>query len=355
MIMKSLALWYEKSGNGQDDNQNLELHINFWKLPSSNTFKRFLDFGFKIEHPEFIKKIFVFLPISINKDELVDVGKIIADHKSLLLTAIFNEDYKITFEENTPYLEIKDAKDKCQFWLTLLRKISSSKNNRKYTEPIFYVSKEEYGSIITIELPEYIDRSPIYFRIRIASDSLISLSHIFIPNDSLFYSALKKVELFDFRINSKRHLPASVLNKITESNLFNLTKINFFFICDSNEDILLTQKQFIRTRVLESNLWDKYLNFSLQKKHQLLAYQWKLLNKDHSIIADFSLLIKSQFKHYNWINIGKYLLVLFLVGLLLNLTSSFLYDKIKNNSAPFESNSTNSSKITTLDKKNDKN
>ena len=322
--MKSLALWYEKSEN---KNEKLELHINFWKLPNSNGSKRYLDFGLKVEHPEFIKKIFIFVPIVIKENELVDVGEIIAEHKSLLLTAIFNEDYKITFKERTPYLEVKDAKDERQFWLTLLKKIPASEKKKKHSEPIFYVSNEEYGSIITIELPKHTEGGAIYLRIRITSDSLKSLSHIFIPNDSLFHSALKKVELFDFRINSKRHLPNNILNKISEADLFHFTKINFFFICDSNEDILLTQKQFIRTRVLESNLWDKYLHSPLQEKRKLLAYQWKVIAKENPI-TDFSLLIKSQFKHYNWRNIGTYLFILFTLGVLINLTSSFLYDKI---------------------------
>lgn len=349
--MKSLAIWYEKSENKDNFNQELELHINFWKLPGSNRFKRYLDFGLKVENPEFVKKIFIFIPITINENELVDVGKIIADHKSLLLTAIFNEDYKITFKEKTPYLEVRNANDSRQFWLTILKKIKASGRKNKHSDPIFYVSSEEDGSIITIELPKRTEKGAIYLRIRINSDELTSLSHVFIPNDSLFHSALKKVELFDFRINSKRHLPNTILNRMVDANLFHFKKINFFFICDSNEDILLTQKQFIRTRVLESNLWDKYLKFPIGEKHKLLAYQWKVIDKENSNITDFSLLIKSQFKHYNWWNIGKYLIFLFLFGLFMNLASNYLYNYVSH----LDLSNLYTWKANILDNKNDKN
>ncbi|MCB8815754.1 hypothetical protein [Desulfosporosinus shakirovi] len=66
-MSESFAIWYEPTvGNKELD---VDLHVNLWKLPESNTnisrktFGRFVDFGIRTTEAQYIKSLFIGIPL----------------------------------------------------------------------------------------------------------------------------------------------------------------------------------------------------------------------------------------------------------------------------------------------------
>lgn len=108
--MKSIAIWYKPVNNSLEPDEKLDLHFNFWKIPngSSNAHK-FLDIGIKLSETINIDSLKIYFPIKIKENEFEDiVEKFI--HSVDLVSAIFNENYKVISTATSKSFEIKDTK-----------------------------------------------------------------------------------------------------------------------------------------------------------------------------------------------------------------------------------------------------
>lgn len=310
--MKSLAIWHQESDS--EEKNEIDLHINFWKLPvKKNEFNRFLDIGIKIYDTKKIKKIFLYVPFIIQKDNIHDLGEIIVKNHDGLLNAIFNESYKIKGGDTSNYHEITDESG------------AEITNIYSFEKDDILLESMYSGTKVTIELPKNVVKQKTYIRFRIQTKELDRFSIEQSPI-SIFNSAFTKMEIFDFRINSFRHLPNRLIEQITERSKFLINTRHFFYICSYKENYILSHKPFNNTRQLELNIWKPYIkigqnNFKHSEDETFIAYHWKQTD----------ILIKTEFEHNNWATIFKYTAYLSLFTVVISLLSNYIFLFLKDN------------------------
>ena len=318
--MKSLAVWYR--GVTQEET-SVDIHINFWKLPTSNTaFVRFLDIGFNLHNALPVEKLFIYLPFHVSLQNLKDLGQVIAKGSTNLLNAIFNENYQITSAANSDYHEVKDNMGKEVF------------NIYEMNENNYSVENKYQGSIISITLPQgSIRRERTYLRLRLTGESLLGFSKIEKNISSVFSSAFTKAEIFDFRINSTRHLPNKLLEEIAASCSFNVAKVHLFYICSYRENYFLSHCPFHSVRKLEENVWDDYI-FCTSKRinnlnaETLIAYHWKDKSDVDNPIDDFNVFLKTTFRHNDWSTIIRYIIFLTIFAICSGLITNYIFSRV---------------------------
>ena len=315
--MDSLAIWYDPRKETARE-ANLELHLNMWKLPdnSSGQFSRFLDLGLMIDSAIDISKICLFLPSKLTIESIEDLGHLMVENHRLL-SAIFNENYRITSEASSNCHPISNSKDLLQFYLYVTERTDYR------ILPNFFG-----GSIIEITMPKAKGKTYIRFRITDKS-TLEQFSSIEKPPNSIFQSAFSKMETLDIRINEIRDLPTKLVEKIQNEGQFQLKKVHFFLMCSSREDYLFSHKPFIRCRKLENELWNTYTYDKYKgSKEAILAYHWKEKPSDDTgHVESFAAMVKTKYEHNNVKTIFLYLLVLAVLSIFFNISSSFLYDR----------------------------
>ena len=205
------------------------------------------------------------------------------------------------------------------------------------------ISKYE-GTLISITLPkESVRKERTYLRFRISGSDLLSFSRIEKNVSSVFGSAFTKTEILDFRINSTRHLPNKLLEEINQARMFNILKIHFFYICSYRENYVLSHQPFSGARRLEDDIWTEYIsatpgNSFDSNQETLIAYHWKEKANASNIIDDFSVLMKTSFRHNDWTTIIKYIIFLLIFSIVTGLIANFLFshltDYSKNKDTP---------------------
>jgi hypothetical protein len=319
--LESVAIWY----SGQE-NSEIDIHINFWKLPANaSSFSRFLDIGLNFHTSSKIDQLFLYLPFPIECNDLTDLGAVISDGSANLLTAIFNEDYLITSSAKSDYHNVKDKTGNEIFNIYSLRKSNFS---------IIKDFDPRDGTVIEIKLPDKKMREErTYIRFRVSGNNIARFSRIEKNVSSILNSAFTKAEIFDFRINATRHLPNKLLEIINQARLFSITKIHFFYICSYRENYILSHRPFFGARRLEDDIWNSYISATFKtlgqsKKETLLAYHWKEKSDESRKIEDFNVLMKTSFRHNNWKTIIVYIIFLLLFSISANLISNYFSSRI---------------------------
>ncbi len=307
--MKSIALWYQPTLNAKDFINEVELHFNLWKLPNGNSHIRFLDIGIKLKNTTNIEELKLYFPTIIKKEDFEDiVEKFIS--KPDLVSAIFNENYKVVSDGTSKLFQIKDSKDEFVFNI-----YKTGKDDIKW--------EEKYsGTILSISIPQ--QDNEIYFRFRIKGNFIDSISSKSIPTNAIFDSAFTEIEMIDFRVNEIRDLDTSLLEEMHRDNKFQIAKQHFFFICSNNEEVIASHQPYISCRNLENYRWNDYVGLEDIENQIFLAYHWKKEKIDYS-----NILIKTKYEKNNWKTIITYMLGALFIGLCLELLGNWLYDLIK--------------------------
>lgn len=308
--MKSIAIWYKPIDVNLERDEKLDLHFNFWKIPNGTSKShKFLDIGIKLSKTKNIESLKIYFPIKIKKTDFEDiVEKFI--HKVDLVSAIFNENYKVISTTSSKSFEIKDTKDEFVFNI--------------YKTSISDLSFEEKhgGTIISINIPN--EEKTNYFRFRIKGDFINSLTTISQPTNSIFQSAFSEIEMIDFRVNEIRDLNHDLLEQIKEERILSIQKQHFFFICSKDEELIGNHQPFLSCRNLENYKWDDYVGNKKINKQTYLAYHWK-----EKEVESVSTLIKTKYEKNNWKTIAKYTIFAFVFAVVVNLFSNWLYELIK--------------------------
>lgn len=311
--MKSLAIWYEKAKGYNIREIHLDLHINFWKIPN----QKVLDLGINIPDADKISAIYLYIPEEkLSKDNFDDLGGVISDKK--LLHAVFNEDYGILDAgDNSKYINVLETENSApKFSIYKIDKDSDLELLNKY-----------HGSIFKIRLCN--PKTNTYFRFRISGKVLDQFYNIEKPTNAIIQSAFTNTEILDFRINEKRNIDPSLiereLNNSSNGN-FVFSKVRFFYMCPSNEEIIsFSHGAFKRCRYLEKEVWTSYINTNtakhLDNSKRFLAYQW---NND-TPKKDINLMIKSKYEHNSKRTLSMYIVALSILTILLNIFSSYIF------------------------------
>ena len=308
--MKSIAIWYKPVNNILEHEEKLDLHFNFWKIPNGiSESHKFLDIGIKLSNTINIDFLKIYFPIKIKENDFEDiVDKFI--HKADLVSAIFNENYKVISTATSKSFEIKNAKNEFVF------------NIYKTSYSDLSFEEKHGGTIISIKIPK--EEKSNYFRFRIKGDFISSLSTTSVPTNSILESAFSEIEMIDFRVNEIRDLNHDLLEQIKLEKLLKIQKQHFFFICSKDEELIGNHQPFLSCRNLENYRWDDYVGITNVNNQIYLAYHWK-----ETDVESVSTLIKTKYEKNNWKTIAKYAIFAFIIAVLIELFSNWLYDVLK--------------------------
>lgn len=308
--MKSIAIWYKPTDVNLECDEKLDLHFNFWKIPNGTSKShKFLDIGIKLSNTKNIESLKIYFPVKMKESDFEDiVDKFI--HKVDLVSAIFNENYKVISTATSKSFEIKDTKN--EFFFNIYK--------TSYSDLSF--EEKHGGTIISINIPK--EEKANYFRFRIKGIFINSISTLSVPTNSILESAFSEIEMIDFRVNEIRDLNHDLLEQIKLKKLLKIQKQHFFFICSKDEELIGNHQPFLSCRNLENYKWDDYVGNKKINNQTYLAYHWK-----EKEVESVSTLIKTKYEKNNWKTIAKYTIFAFIFAVVVNLVSSWLYEILK--------------------------
>lgn len=307
--MKSIAIWYTPATNNAITLNDVELHFNFWKIPNgTKKHQKFLDIGVKLDDTSNVESLNLYFPKPVTQFDFEDIVSKFID-KADLVSAIFNENYKVTSDGTKKSYEITDSKN--NFVFTVYKTSSNS--------DIVFQPNICNGTIVKIRVLK--QNRKLYYRFRLKGEFIDSLSIISKPTNAILESAFSEIEMIDFRVNEIRDLNQDLLEIIGKEVLLKIRKQHFFFICSNEEEVIGNHQPFISCRNLENYRWNKYVDLPNSKNNVFLAYHWTENNKE-----SVSTLIKTKYEKNNWKTIGKYFLIAFIIAILIGLFTNWLYD-----------------------------
>ncbi|MCP8686082.1 hypothetical protein [Marinobacterium sedimentorum] len=343
-MARSLGFWLEKPRPDGDNNTKVELHFNYWSL--NNGLTNYIDIGVKISEAGLFDSINFYLPFNIDQiDYKPDLGKRVCENL-VLVSAIFNSpakheshtetkgvyDFSFTTDTESPQLrfftQILLASDSLG-GVTLER--SNHENEKgcllKFPRDLFEIETK-------VDTKTKFDN---YFRFRVIlkSDAHRSISQIYEAKDSFITNHFEKTEMVDFRVNETRNLPEKIRANLNDHS--HLSRIHFFLIREANSEYKMSHSQYSRCRILEDDLWNKYLeqddsSKKKKKQSQMLIYHWKTKEKEEDI-DHFSAFAKFTRRNVTNLNILVILVVLVALsifsGLLTNLTWSSMHKEVE--------------------------
>jgi hypothetical protein len=294
-VARSLAFWLENlcSNNiesAQIKKNQVELHFNFWSLKKDKI--SYLDIGVRVSNVCKFGSINFYLPFDSDRLRYVpQLGKTVCENTNLI-SAIFNcPDIFIQPNSNQGFYDIDFTSRRnerpIRFYTQLLVATENSPGGVQISPQSDNENKgcnlKFPSNLFTLD-PE----RDLYFRFRINlnDEDEKSISTIYEPTWSSFTNYFEVSEIIDFRVNESRNLPDKVKSNLTDSSY--LRKIHFFLIRDTLSEYKMSHSIYNRCRLLESDLWDKYLGVNDQNgsnqvnnnKKQMLIYHWKEIKKD---------------------------------------------------------------------------
>ncbi|MDX2468983.1 MAG: hypothetical protein QNL04_00235 [SAR324 cluster bacterium] len=195
------------------------------------------------------------------------------------------------------------------------------------TQKITYEEKYD-GTLVTISLPRE-KRNNLYFRFAIKGDFLDAYFLSVMSYEPLVSTTMFKTELFEFRLNSNRHLSPSLLEHIRQNQIFSLCRVHFFFMISAEEDILHANSGELQGRLLEPQIWKGYFGDKSAdlKKNPVIAYHFKKDSKNDEGLEQYSLLVKTKGRRSPWLAWVFYLLIILSIGLVTEGISQFLFSQ----------------------------
>lgn len=342
-MARSLAFWLEnarskENENTEEENIEIELHFNYWSLKKVKI--NCLDIGVRLCNIGEFDSINFYLPFDYNNLQYQPgLGKTVCTSDGLI-SAIFNcFEREIKPDHRLGFFDIDFSQSKkerpIRFFTQLLPESEDSSGGVQITEES---DQDNKGCILKFPSSLFnFDKSRDgYFRFRIvlSDEDEKSISIKDEPDWALITNHFEKSEIIDFRVNETRNLPDKVKRFITDKSY--LKKIHFFLIRDTRSEYKMSHAAYFRCRLLESDLWDRYLNINEKNKNkkQMLIYHWKVDNNEG--IDHFSAFAKFSGRRIAWWQALFIILVILILGVCSGLLANYFWKKIENNVACHE-------------------
>ncbi|UZP68727.1 hypothetical protein N1030_07085 [Desulfovibrio mangrovi] len=298
------------------NSQQADLHINIWRLPSKGIGKihdHFFDIGIMIYNPKEISKFNIFIPkhngtyYSGGIQDLVPYMKDVS-----VLSSVFNEDLGINVI-NDAY-QHRVSKDDELF--CILNELTHS----DYDMSII----EGEGVVFSVLVPDNIN-GKVYFRLRMKGEALLGcISEEKLAN-SYLQRFLSRVEITDLQINELRTISKRLRDEIRDKGEFVFNKVHIFYVCSSDNEILVNSPQYGVCRYLECDVWKKYIDHAYlnSKRHNgVLAYHWKFKGDVKSCLV----LIKNKYDRTTCLLWLRYAVIVLFFTVALGCMSNYIYD-----------------------------
>lgn len=305
--MNCIAIWCS-SVNIQSTSHSLEVHFNLWKLGKKRKANCFLDIGLMIQKATNVSHLNIFIPEPVAMSNIEDLGKTFREQPDLV-SSLFNEDYRVASRAKEKIVEVLDVDRIPVFYIYVLDLNSDVVIENAYG-----------GSIIKIRIPKELANEKHYYRIRLKNSYVDSISHIYTPPNSVLESAFSQTELVDFRLNEKRNLNSSLLERMHLEGEVSFTKTHLFLMREASDDYVYSHKPPNGSRQLEVDLWRGYVgdDYSFDK---IIAYHWKETNTHHS----FSAFVKFRYIRCNPLTIATFIVIIIILGFLSSLAANFFF------------------------------
>ena len=304
--MNCVAIWCS-SKNKESAFHCLEVHFNLWKLGKRKSANCFLDIGLMIQDATKISHVDIFIPQPIVISDIEDLGITLRRNTDLVST-LFNEDYRISLGAQEKIVEVLNVDRTPIFYIYVL-----DLNSDVSVENAFG------GSIIKIRIPQELADKKHYYRIRLKSSYVDSISHIYTPPNSWLESAFSQTELVDFRINEKRNLNSSLLERIHSEGEVRFSKTHLFLMREASDDYVYSHKPPDGSRQLEAALWKSYVGGS-HPFDKMIAYHWKETDMHYS----FSAFVKFKYIRCTRLTIAIFIAIIIVLGFVSALAANLL-------------------------------
>ena len=278
-----------------------------WKLGKRKSANCFLDIGLMIKDATKVSHINIFIPQRVARSDIEDLGITFRRNPDLVST-LFNEDYRTSLGAQGKIVEVLNVNKTpifCIYVLDLDIDVS--------------VENAFGGSIIKIRIPQELADKKHYYRIRLKSSYVDSISHIYTPPNSWLESAFSQTELVDFRINEKRNLSGSLLERIYSEGEVSFSKTHLFLMREASDDYVYSHKPPDGSRQLEADLWKNYIGGD-HPFDKMIAYHWKETDTHYS----FSAFVKFRYIRCNPSTIATFIAIIIILGFLSALAANLL-------------------------------
>lgn len=312
-----------------------ELHINYWYLKTAKI--NYLDIGVKFDASHKFESIQIYLPFNADKLDYNDkLGETVC-HNHQLIPAVFNATINTTEHDHslsTYLVTFKDPKSNppIKFFTNILPASTQSAGGVRIEPEVEGVDDGTIikfpRDILQFSQEEIDNHNKIsgYFRFRIIlnSDDVSRLSRVYKPKGSQITNQFESSEMIDFRINESRILPLKIRRKISDYAF--IKKVHFFLIRDVNSEYKMSHSAYSRCRILEENIWDKYLGSKNPIGNQMLIYHWKSKTDDETPHIDhFSAFAKFTTRTFPFRDVSLGVILFIFLGISSSYGSSCLW------------------------------
>ena len=304
--MNCIAIWCS-SKNKQSGSHCLEAHFNLWKLGKRKNANCFLDIGLMIQEATKVSHVNIFIPQPVASSDIEDLG-ITLRRNSDLVSTLFNEDYRVSLGAQEKIVKVLNVDGTLIFHIYVLD-----------LDTDVSIENAFGGSIIKIRIPPELTDKKHYYRIRLKNPYVDSISHIYTPPNSVLESAFSQTELVDFRINEKRNLNSSLLERIHSEGEVSFSKTHLFLMREASDDYVYSHKPPDGSRQLEEDLWKSYIggDYPFDK---MIAYHWKETDTHPS----FSAFAKFRYIRCTPLTIAIFIAIIIVLGFVSGLVANLL-------------------------------
>ena len=294
-----------------DGDDTSTVYINDWLNPKG---KSYVDFAIRIRGVKSSKKMNVYVPFALCREEVEDVSLFFNDTK--ILQATFSAACIVDYKKNQHTSEIA--------------------YNGK-TVDIVHISTVDYqlsalsnGTLITVDLTglqPYIDNDEAYFVWRMPHKSLDQIFRARVDmgkamtklRDLITTPVVSEKFGYSIRINEARLLP----EEITRIGAFHRQKLKKAVISISiSEDYEFNDAGCYRISRLEKNLYKGYLPKDYNSD-DVITYQWNQ-NREQNLQGQFNFYYSISKNHVSRASMMIYLVLLLAIGIIGNLLSDLV-------------------------------
>ena len=332
--MKSFGLWYQRKDNqtreiseemDRQKEPQFSLHVNFWSLEDIKTTENLknpiLDIGIKIKNYEELKNLTFYCPFAIDKSLIYDLSNKLAKKNNASI--IFNTDCEIQTKDSYTIVEIIEHEEQLLVFpleqvIKDIYQIKRDLGRNQSGTQIVFSFESFYKYVQSVEKLKEMDT--LYIRFRIKNVSL--KDYIYFDSEPInksFESAFSGTRIIDFKVNEKRNIDEDIRAEIivNKQKWATFKDVHFLVMVPSSYDLTSFYKKTMTCRELEEDLWDDYLETSIDfSKGHVLAYHWRDKEEESKKCEDFACLVKVNYSRAEKSTIALYMLSVIALGIL---------------------------------------
>lgn len=276
--LESFALAYVPSNDENGENNEhffVKVNINLWTQCGWNDETPVLDIGLMLSHLSDAKKIRLYLPFQVEKENFEDLCECLSKDANLL-GAVFNEPYTSTDITTTKRAAVTKGLSKAPEFILYKLDFSSADDVK--------VSSYKNGKGTFLDFDPQVIRDPskeyscdkYYLRFRIQSNVLTDCVREYQAPNRYFETLVNSTYMIDMRFNNTRSMDLSLVQQLNQNDyhLAPIEGLHFLLMAKVDVDVD-TNGALTSSRVLEKDIWNSYVNLKADENRateDIIAY-----------------------------------------------------------------------------------